>query len=276
MAVSISATQPRFLPSLTAYFLLAFALTWGWQIPVFSGAIPFGPWAILGPSTAGLLMAALDGPAGIVRLMKRVVEWRVGLHWYIIALLLVPAIYVANVAILPGGLGALRNLPLASFAATFASGMLPAAFSALFWEEIGWRGYALPRIQQRFGPLRGTLLLGLVWGLWHIPLWAFNPSVQRAMSAGLLGLFAVYGLYVCSVIAYSVYFAWILNHARNSVLLAVLLHASINASIGAFNAYFPSLYPPAVECAEIVVAALLLIATRLRLGYEDSTRISRI
>ena len=276
-AQPIPAPTPRPASPLAAYFVLAFIITWGWEIPVFSGLVPPGPWTILGPSVAGIVAAAASGGrAGLLQLLKRIVTWRVGLQWYAVALLFIPAIYVANVVILPGGLSALRNVPLAPLTSTYLSGMWPAALSALFWEEIGWRGFALPLMQDRFGPLRGTLLLGLLWGLWHLPLWAFNPSVFNNLGAAWPGILAAYALYVGSVMAYSVFMAWVLNHARGSVLLAVLLHASINASIGAFQAYFPALYPPVVECTEIVVAALLLVATRLRLGLESSTRTPQI
>lgn len=271
MTVTAAGSQARSPSPLPFYFLLAFALTWGWQIPLFTGAISVGWWTVLGPSAAGILMAgAIDGAPGIIRLLKRVVEWRAGVHWYAAALLLVPAVYVANVLLLPGGVAALLHVPLAPFAASFAAGMLPAGLSALFWEEIGWRGFALPHMQARFGPLGGSLLLGLLWGLWHLPLWAFNPSVLRSESAAWTGIVAAYGMYLCSVIAYSIFLAWVLNHARGSVLLAVLLHASINASIGTFHAYFPALFVPAVEMAMVVAAALIVVATRLRLGYGSS------
>jgi membrane protease YdiL (CAAX protease family) len=261
----------RPLSPLAVYFVLAFAITWGWEVPVFSGLVPPGPWSLLGPSVAGIVTAAAaGGRAGILQLLKRIVAWRAGWQWYAVALLLIPAIYVTDILFLPGGLAALRNLPLTALASTFLSGMWPAALSALFWEEIGWRGFAQPLMQDRFGPLRGTLLLGLLWGLWHLPLWAFNPSVSNNLGAAWPGILAAYALYVGSVISYSVFMAWVLNHAQGSVLLAVLLHASINASIGAFQAHIPALFPPVVECTEIVVAALLLVATRLRLGYPSA------
>ena len=272
-----AAAQPRGpavrpFPALAGYYLVAFACTWGWQIPLFTGALPWGAWALLGPTAAGLIMAgAADGAAGVAALLRRTFTWRVGLHWYAVSLLLIPAIYTLNVAILPGGLDALRAAPLAAIGASFVHGLWPSALSALFWEEVGWRGFAQPRMLARFGPLRGTLLLGVMWGLWHLTLWAFNPSVRHNIGAAWLGILLAYLLYVCSTMAFSVFFVWIMNHARGSVLLAVLLHATINASLGTFNAYFPALSAPTVQAVEILVAALIVVATRGRLGSAAST-----
>ena len=262
------------------FFLLAFAFTWGWQIPLFAltHQAPLGPWLLLGPALVGVVMTGItEGRAGVVRLLRRVVLWRVAVRWYLVALLLLPAIWLGSVALSPGGLAAFR-VPGFSFGLTYLSAFVLAFGGALLVEEIGWRGFALPRLQPLHGPLVGTLILGVLWALWHLPSWAFFPSSVGAGTRFLSLPFALSFLgFVGYTVAFAILITRIFNHARGSILLALLFHASANATGGSFLALFPSLFPhpvipAAFEIGVIVVAVLVVVATRGRLGYDRYRR----
>src|SRR3989442_5448011 len=119
---------------------------------------------------AALMTAVTQRRAGLLQLLRRYVLWRVGIPWYLLVLLGVPALLLIAVLPLRGAVSAFR-LPALSFWPTYLMGYLLylVAYGPLF-EEPGWRGFALPRLEQRSGPLVGTLLLGVLWGLWHLPL----------------------------------------------------------------------------------------------------------
>ncbi len=262
------------------FFLLAFAFTWACEIPlvvIWHQAMP-GPWLVLSPTLAGLVMAGItEGRAGMVRLLRRVVLWRVAMRWYLVVLLILPAVWFGSLFLSPGGIAAFR-VPGSSFLLTYLSIFVLAFFAALLVEEFGWRGFALPRLQRQQGPLLGTLLLGSLWALWHLPIWAFFPGSMGAGTSFLSFTFALTYLgFVGYVVAEAVLITWIFNHSRGSILLAVLFHASANATGGSFLALFPSLFPhpgtpAAVEIGVIVAAVLVVVATRGRLGYDRSQR----
>lgn len=272
----------RFLRShpLTAYFLLAFGLTWAWEIPVFaiSHRQFLGPFVLVGPSLAGFLMAGItEGRAGMVRLARRFLIWRVSFRWYLVALLALPAIWLAGVVFMPGAISAFR-VPGLSFVLTYLGAFGFAFLGAFSMEEFGWRGFALPRMQVLHGPFVATLFLGLLWALWHMPAWAFFPSATGAGSSPFSITFAITFLeFTCQIVALAILITWLFNHTRGSMLLAVTVHASTNAGAGSFLLLFPSLFPnPLIPVAYIialvVVATVIVVVTRGRLGYDRYLR----
>ncbi len=259
---------------LLGYFLLAFLFTWGWQIPVFAITRQqlLGPWVIFSPTLAGFVMAwVMEGRAGIVHLLRRVLIWRVRVRWYLVACLVLPAIWLGSIFLVPGALAGFRP-PDPAFLLTSLGGFGYAFLYSLFEEEFGWRGFALPRLQENHGPLWGTLILGLLWGLWHLQGWAFFPNSVGAPST--LPAFSVsFILYVGQVAASAIFYTWIFNHSRGSLLLPALMHASANAAGGAFLSLFPALFPHPVipvifEIGMMISAAVVVVATRGRLGYK--------
>src|SRR5215211_3876081 len=135
------------------------------------------------------------------------------------------------------------------------------------FEEIGWRGFALPRLQLLHGPLVGSLLLGVLWALWHLPLFLI-PSWDTPHGS-LLDV----ALFIIWAVAITVIFTWVFNNTKGSVLLAILAHGSVNSASVAVFGLFPA---PAVTggitnfVIGFGVAALVIVAlTRGRLGYRQ-------
>jgi membrane protease YdiL (CAAX protease family) len=208
-----------------SYFVLAYALTWLFWMPVALGAngvglLPLGlPMALLaggslGPIGAGFLMTAIVlGRSGVRDLLGRLLRWRVGAVRHAFAffgplpLMWLGVVLVSAQARSVYDLGALSAaLPL--FAVLFVSQL----FTSGLFEEPGWRGFALPRLQERYGALWASVILGLCWGCWHLPLFLI-PGVYVAGS-GLVAVGIPFAQSLVAALAESVVFTWVFNHTR--------------------------------------------------------------
>jgi len=279
---------------LSAYFVLTFVLSWLPVVPLTlsrNGGVGLLPYdlpdgimqALLvltifsGPTLAAVVVtAASEGRASVKRFLKRFIQWRVGLRWYLVALLLMLVIWlVAYTAVVGLGLliGAATHWPLlfTSFLPLVAFGLLIPAID----EEPGWRGFALPRLQQRYGPLWASLILGALHGIWHIPA-VFTTLYGPLPLAGLLP-------FILTAMFATVLYSWVYNRTNGSILLAMLMHAASNAAAGWLSALLlaTKLAEPTSGWVGYIVtngwlntiafglaAALVLALTRLRLGYQ--------
>ena len=202
---------------LIAFFVLAYALTWP-LIPLVSVSPLWGFPAVFGPATAAIVVAAVaDGRAGLKDLLGRVVRWRVGARWYAVALGL-PVILALAAAGLHLALGARSSIEFGGL-----SVLNFVVFVLIVGEELGWRGYALPRLLARRSALAASLILGVLWGLWHLSTFFVPGAPQHGLPITAFLLLTV---------AYSVLFTWIYLHTGGSVLLATLFHGAINLSQG--------------------------------------------
>jgi membrane protease YdiL (CAAX protease family) len=261
---------------LSFFFLLAFGLSWIYGVIILVLLhLPALPWAVpaplMGPTLSAFFMTALtQGKPGVFRLLRRCVLWQVPLRWYLLALLGIPALLLFNLLVLPGAVAALR-IPAPAFALRYlVSYLLIFLAGGPLLEEPGWRGFALPHLQERCGPLQGTLLLGGLWSLWHLPLYLFIPGYNGAGS-GLVTISLSFVEFAVVTTGLTFIITWVFNHARGSVLLIMLLHASSNTAISQFPRLFPSRPPtPLSYVALIVVALLIIVVTRGRLGYQPT------
>lgn len=168
---------------LICYFVMAYGFSWLLWVPyVLSqdglGLLPFHltqlgmlPGAYLGPLLSGFLMtAATEGKPGVRRLRQRFVLWRVGWQWYLVALCGIPVISVMGFLTQPGAEAASHPV-LPQLILFFPPLLLMEILTSGLAEEPGWRGFALPRLQQQYGPLLGSVLLGILWQCWHLPLY---------------------------------------------------------------------------------------------------------
>jgi membrane protease YdiL (CAAX protease family) len=264
---------------LLAYFALAYALTWLFWLPIALtrngvGLVSLGPpitlmmGGALGPIGAGFLMTAIaSGGSGVRDLLRRLVLWRVGAVFAIlgpIPLFWIGLVLVSGDARIIPDVGALlAALPF--FAVVFVSQL----FTSGLFEEPGWRGFALPRLQQRRGPLWGTVVLGLCWGCWHLPLFLI-PGVYVA-GTGLVGVGIALAQFLVIEVAMAVIFTSVFNHTRASVLLAVMLHAGLNSAWavqGVQQSVLVSAQWPAKMVGYGIFALAVLALTRGRLGYR--------
>jgi membrane protease YdiL (CAAX protease family) len=200
---------------LVAYFVLAYALTWS-MVLLTRLSLLFAFLGLFGPAAAALIVTAIDeGRAGVRALLQHVVQWRVGALWYAVALGLpiLLGLVVAGLHTLLGGAYTFR--PGGPLALSLVLGVL------VLGEELGWRGYALPRLQARFGGLAASVILGALWAAWHLA----NVTIPGLERYGYG--FSAFALFV---IAQTILFTWIANNTRASVLLAWLFHAAINAA----------------------------------------------
>jgi uncharacterized protein len=213
---------------LIVFFVLAYVFSW-WPWPLYAFGLSPSPIIAFGPFLAAILVLALTtGKGGVVTLLRRMVRWRVRPVWYAVALLLPVAI--------SGGAALLNVVVLGASAPSPAelgawSGLVPTFFLLLLvpgiggaWEEPGWRGYALPKLQGGHSALLASLILGVVWAFWHLPLMVIG---QIHLSD------PVY------IVAWTVVFTWVFNNTNGSVLIAMLMHNMHNViSGGYFSAMF--------------------------------------
>jgi membrane protease YdiL (CAAX protease family) len=238
------------------FFAAAFAFTWLPQLPAllaWRGLIP-GPverfmllagLGAFGPLLGAVVAAGLEpGGAGVRALFRPLGTWRVGARWYAVALGLPGALLVAGLAAtsLLGGHDAGPWLyPPANPQRLAAMVLFPLG------EEVGWRGFALPRLQARRGPLAASLIIGVLWALWHLPMFALGgvtPAVFLVMIPFLVGG--------------SVVFTWIYNHTRGSLLLAVLTHVGVHLN-NSHQALPGNATPVVVHAVMYVLAAAALL-----------------
>src|SRR6266481_5053352 len=259
-----SPTDPSFLrnhPALT-YFLLTFTISWtaavlvaapkllqGAALPKLTGILMF-PAMLLGPSFTGIFLTRqLDGRNGLKNLFARMRRVRFPLRWYT-ALLIPPAVVLGVLFCLKTFVSPIYTPNRFWLGVTF--GLL-----AGFLEEIGWTGFAYPKLRQRFAILPAAAILGVFWGLWHAPVIDFLGAASPHGKA----LPAFFAAFVSIMAAMRVLIAWFYEHTH-SVALAQLIHIS---STGALVVFSPSAVTPTQEATWYALYAAVLWALALLL-----------
>ncbi len=251
-----------------AFFILAYGLSWlcwslgAWLASARGTLIWAG--AIMPAVSAFVLLGFSEGRAGVEKLLRKLLVWRVGVQWYLVALLSPMAIVMAALPF-HAWLGG-QFLP--ALGAGIWSQILPSAgvlvlliatFGILIsaGEETGWRGHALPRLQARFGPWWASLIVGLLWGCWHLPLFLIPGTTQYGLA---------FPAFVLASIGYSVIYTCLCNRSRGSVLIASLFHSASNATISYAAAILPfivkDLYLSLLGLA-LVTLIIVMISGRL-------------
>jgi uncharacterized protein len=269
---------------LVFFFLIAYAGSWLVEVPIAlsetgTGLLPFtiprpvlavavAAATFLGPTLSAFIMTGItEGRIGIRRLLRRYVLWRVEFRWYLFVLLGIPAIELMGAIIVPGDLASFdpTKLPviLISYVPFYVTTFI---LGGPLGEEPGWRGFALPRLQPLHGPLIGSLILGVLWALWHLPLfWSgvwTPPTIPNIV------------MFILMITALTTIITWVFNNAKGSLLITMLMHASFNTFANKIVApLFPApilseygLLPELVGFG--VVALVLIVVTRGRLGYQ--------
>lgn len=251
--------------SLSVFFGLAFGISWLFLIADALGShglIPFrltlsGPGIMLallmsyGPTLAALIVAwATEGAVGLRTLLGRLVPWRAGVGWYVLALA-GPAAFALATGTLQQLLGAtLRPLPGPVYQVVLMGLVSSIVHAVANGEELGWRGYALVQLQERHNALTASLILGLIWFVFHIPIMLTVGGVGGSQTLDNALPFLV------GVLALSVIITWIFNTTRGSMLPIILLH-------GAYNTW-PDLFTmtsgnPALAWVATAISVLLAV-----------------
>lgn len=227
------------------FYALVFAISWGGiLILVGPGRIPgtteqverLFPSVLVvqfaGPSIAGILMTGLvSGRAGLRELLSRLLRWRMGARWYAAALLPGPllvasvllALSLVSPVFLPGIVTTDDRVALLLF------GLAWGLIGGGLLEELGWTGFAVPRLRLRYGALATGLIVGLLWGAWHflIAFWASSALAgEQSLAIFVAGFLA---FYVVALPAYRVLMVWVYDRTA-SLLVAMLMHAVLSAS----------------------------------------------
>jgi membrane protease YdiL (CAAX protease family) len=187
---------------LVAFFVLAFLGGWIVLLPTVLfesgfGLIPidipapavmlsFIPAAMAGPTLAAFVVTGLvEGKGGVRKLLRRrILRWRVGVRWYLIAVFGAPVVYFLAASLVLGT--APLDALIEDWPFLFTSYLPKVVMVFLIvslWEEIGWMGFALPRLQEKYGPLMASVVLGVLWALWHLPAY-FNSTQVVADKVG--------------------------------------------------------------------------------------------
>jgi uncharacterized protein len=267
---------------LLTYFVLTFVLTWAcWITLALSNAFasedmthPFPflflwPLGNIIPSLMGILLTALfSGKSGLGALFRCLGHVRVSLTWYAVVLLLVPVLlFVAiDVNTLLGG------APIAYHWSSLISLLVLSLLVAGLGEELGWRGFALPRLQARQQAFAASLLLGVLWGLWHLPLLIATGLVPLT-SLGILNFL----LFDLTITAIAVLFTWVYNNTNGSLLLMVLFHTVATATTDAFLLPVQNLMVPFLQKYgdPFLFLILLWVAVTLVVVRTGAARLSR-
>jgi len=211
--------------SLVPFLLIAFGVAWGilglfiflpdWMISTFgplTGQHPLFFLAVYAPAIAAFIVVAYNsGAGGLRRYLARLLLWRCSLAWYVFLIVGIPLVFLIGAA-WKGNLFT-EPFPFSSFWPLIA-----ALFFALIKgpvEEFGWRGLALPLMQRKFTPIVAALILGVIWGFWHMPAFLLSGTQQSAWS---------FTPFFVGCIALSVIVTALFNVSRGSILLSALFH----------------------------------------------------
>jgi membrane protease YdiL (CAAX protease family) len=245
---------------LATFFAISYATFFGGfgLLMAFPGAIPEDFWFLFiwGTALGALFVVAVtEGWAGVKAWAGRIVRWRVGLIWYLVALGLTPLMRLAAY-----GLNLALGAPAPSAEAWGGWTEVPGAFIFIFLtigigEELGFRGYALPKLMERYSPLVASLILGGLRVIWHLPLFLAGDSPWVI-------LMVLFG---------DVIFAWVFVNTRGSVLMALLLHSAFNASGEIFFPLFDGVYAE----QQTMLLAIVFVAVAAVIAVVAGPNLSR-
>ncbi|UCH03816.1 MAG: CPBP family intramembrane metalloprotease [Candidatus Thorarchaeota archaeon] len=224
------------------------------------------PWA---PNISAILLVVfyLKEKSGVRRLASGWKKWRVSFRWYLLAhspmfvFFLSVGIYLGSGGIPPG------PNPTPLFGLSFPALAILAIFTGATGEELGWRGFALPKLQMRYSALTSSFMLGFYWGVWHIPIWILSGSLFTIESTFF---------FVANAILYSIIITFICNNTRGSVLLASMYHWSVNVWGEYVTSYLGLISRDAMYWIMTPITAMIAITLVVVYGPERLSRDSSL
>jgi membrane protease YdiL (CAAX protease family) len=257
--------------SLIAFFILTYAIAFSvtFAYIILRPGQPSQPWSpewflnAFSPTISALILSwIVGGGAEVKRLLSGFTRWNVGFRWYLAAayLFLGPLAF----ALIYGALGnPISGIQPGMTSSVFLGQLVFSFFSGPLAEEAGWRGFALPRLQSKYNALVSSLILGVIWCFWHLPLFFLTGSSQQSIP---------FPVYLMLVVTLGIYFTWLYNNTRGSLIITVLAHFSFNLS-GGFIAGTLGLLPPMV--LYIAAGSMLLLSVIGVVFYFGGKTLSR-
>ena len=253
---------------LGSFVVINYLISWSFLYPCYQAILnaeegTFPPLALIGlvgafgPTLAAIIIEGVqNGKQGVKALLRKAVIWRVSWYWYLFVLLVPMALYGA--AVWSSGLFGFQLGP--SNMQEGLGSVIPFFLLALPFgpmaEELGWRGFMLPRLLQKYDLWRSSLLVGLVWTFWHIASFTFPgaaiPSVFEVDAWTIL----LYLFHVCST---TLLMTYVFLKTRGSVLIAILFHAALNACSNVLLTVFPQVESNVPQRETICIAHIVLI-----------------
>lgn len=256
---------------LISFFVLTYAIAFGttFLYIYLQPGQPNKPWSLswflnaFSPTISALILSGIIGGWREVKhLLSGFTRWKVGLRWYLAAAyLFLGPLTVALIYIVLGN--PVSGLKPGTTTSILIGQIVFTLFSGPLAEEAGWRGFALPRLQTRYNALASSLILGVIWCFWHIPLFFLPGSSQQGIP---------FPIYLMLVVTLSVYFTWLYNNTRGSLIITVLAHFSFNMS-GGFIAGTLGLLPPMV--LYITAGSMLVLSVVAVVLYSGGRSLSR-
>jgi len=222
--------------SLLKFFFLTYAVAWACFITVAKIShepVPAAPALALvrgfllllgtfAPSLVAVgITARAEGRPGVRALLRRIVQWQVGTRWYLFAIGYLPAIKLSVALAHRAMTGSWPRFGTEPWYIIVVAIAISTPVQA--GEEIGWRGYALPRLAGRFGFARASILLGLIWSCWHLPIFFLKGADKYGQS---------FPVWTLQVVALSIAITWLYAHTNGSLLLTMLMHSTVNQTVG--------------------------------------------
>ncbi|MHA2393132.1 MAG: CPBP family intramembrane glutamic endopeptidase [Promethearchaeota archaeon] len=253
---------------LIVYFIIAYVSTWLLALPLILnqfGFISVNPnwhfWAALGPTISAIIVTYIsEKKEGIKKLRETSFKWRVGAFWIAFSILIVPFFLLLTIVLNWLFTGNVINL----IAYLINNGITdPVSIIIWIWvgaisygifEEIGWRGYALPKLQEKYNPLIATIILTILWAFWHVPLFFYRLSIQY-----VFGWF--FGLFMGAIVL-----TFLFNSTGKSAFVAILFHITNNI-VWLFNIAEVQMY---VTIMLVVLVLIILIIGRTQLTTKKS------
>jgi len=277
---SNSPTQAIRKHPLFYYFLITYLISYALLIPSVLSA-----WSILkgdfsltftlynfAPAMAAIItVSVIEGKAGLVQLGNRLKQWRASLWWYLFILAGVPTLLMLAIIIQPGIAASFQGLKPTLLVSYLLYFVVVLFLGGPLGEEIGWRGFALPRMQLRYGPLFGTLLLSIPWVFWHFPQF-WMPTMGGGPGTGLTPFLVNFPLFIVLIMATAIIMTWVFNHTEGSVFTCVILHTSIDVPQVVLIPLFLAVSYTTMFFGGViafgVTALMIVILTHGRLGYH--------
>lgn len=245
-------THPFKMSTLIPFLIITFGISWGVialyiflpdqmaaAFGVLTGGHPLFYLATYGPAIAALVIVLVKTRfSGLRRFLSRLFMWRAPVKWYVFLFLGIPALFYTGAFV--KGLSMAEMVPISSLGAYIGALALFAIKGPV--EEIGWRGFALPLLQRKMSPLWAGLIIGIIWGFWHLPAFLLSGTPQSTWS---------FTDFFVGTIALSIIATALFNASRGSILLPALFHLQV------INPLWPDAQP--YDTLPFVVAAILVI-----------------